>query len=109
MNREKTVTIFDRDSFTWILKLCLRTAIYTPCPQSVPNKPAIDASNCLKLTKGRCGICAKVCATNAVVFEDVDKLVEYSVGAIVVATGFDLFGKEKFGKQLFFWDFKEKS
>ncbi len=76
----------------------LRTAIYTPCPQSVPNKPAIDATNCLKLIKGRCGICAKVCTPGAIIFDDVDKLVEYPVGAIVVATGFDLFGKEKFGE-----------
>jgi len=29
MNRGKTATIFDVDSFTCIMKLCLRTAIYS--------------------------------------------------------------------------------
>ena len=67
-----------------------RTAIYVPFPQAVPNKPVIDAGRCLKLTKGTCGICAKVCQKEAIDFNDRDKLVKVKVGAVVLATGFDL-------------------
>ncbi len=67
-----------------------RTAIYSPFPQAVPNKPVIDAARCMKLTKGACGICAKVCQKEAIDFADQDKLVKVKVGAVVLATGFEL-------------------
>ena len=68
-----------------------------PFPQAVPARPVIDASACLKLTKGKCGICAKKCQPGAIRFEDEDRLVTEEVGAIVVATGYKLYsvGKEQ--------------
>ncbi len=67
-----------------------RTAIYVPFPQAVPARPVIDATACIKLTKDKCGLCAKKCAAGAIRFDDVDELVTEKVGAIVVATGFKL-------------------
>ncbi len=65
-------------------------AIYRLLPQAVPNRPVIDAKSCLYLTKGKCGICAKVCPTGAIRYDDTDKYVEEEVGAIVLATGYEL-------------------
>jgi len=74
-----------------------RTAIYIPFPQAVPARPVIDRSTCMKLTKGKCGICAKKCQPGAVRFDDEDRLVTEEVGAIIVATGYKLYsvGREQ--------------
>lgn len=81
-----------------------RKAIYVNFPQAVPNKPVIDKENCRKLTAGKCGICQKVCPAGAIDFEQEDTTFTESVGAIVVATGFDLleweqvYGEYGYGK-----------
>jgi heterodisulfide reductase subunit A len=67
-----------------------RTAIYVPFPQAVPNKPVIDKENCTYYLKGKCKICEKVCAVGAIRFDQEDELVEFKVGAVVIATGFDV-------------------
>ncbi len=74
-----------------------RTAIYVPFPQAVPARPVIDAENCIMLQRGKCGVCKKKCAAEAVNFEDKDELVTEEVGAVVVATGYQLYqiGKEQ--------------
>jgi len=69
----------------------MRTAIYIPFPQAVPNTPVIDRENCTKFKTGKCGVCQKVCGPGAVDFEQEDRLIVEPVGAIVVATGFDLY------------------
>lgn len=71
--------------------LAQRKAIYTPFPQAVPNIPVIDKENCRLFTKGRCGVCAKLCPAGAVDYEQQDQLIKERFGAIIVATGFDLF------------------
>ena len=68
-----------------------RTAIYVPFPQAVPARPVIDPNACIRMTKGKCGICAKKCQAGAIVFDDTDHEVIEDVGAIVVATGFKLY------------------
>ncbi|WP_347489163.1 CoB--CoM heterodisulfide reductase iron-sulfur subunit A family protein [Desulfoscipio sp. XC116] len=68
-----------------------RKAIYIPFPQAVPNKPCIDADNCRLLNGQKCGVCAKVCAAQAINYEDRDEYRQVEVGAIVMATGYDLF------------------
>lgn len=71
--------------------LSFRTAIYTPFPQAVPNKPVIDRKNCTWFLKGgKCGICQKVCPAGAINYEAQDEIIEVKVGAVVGATGFDL-------------------
>ena len=78
--------------------LAPRTAIYRPFPQAVPNKPVLDAAHCLMLTKKKCGACAKVCERGAIRFEDADELLKVKVGAIVLATGFDLWDHSAYGE-----------
>lgn len=70
-----------------------RKAIYVPFPQAVPPKPVIDAENCRFFKTGKCRVCEKVCEVHAIDFEQTDTFVVEKVGAIVVATGFDLFAK----------------
>src|SRR5208282_2490889 len=50
-----------------------RTAIYVPFPQAVPARPVIDRQACLKLSKDKCGICAKKCQPGAICFDDQDR------------------------------------
>ncbi len=75
-----------------------RKAIYIPFPQAIPSRPVIDEKNCLKFTSNRCGICEKICPTKAVHFDDEPVIIEEEVGAIVVATGYDLMPVESFGE-----------
>ncbi len=76
-----------------------RKAIYTPFPQAVPNKPVIDAEHCTYFLKdGKCGICQKICPVDAVDFEQKDEIIEEEVGAIIVATGYDLYPIENMGE-----------
>ena len=73
-----------------------RKAIYVNSPQAVPNQPVIDAEHCIYLTSGKCGVCQKVCEIGAVDYEQEDQFEELDVGAIVVATGYDLYEKSNF-------------
>ncbi len=66
-----------------------RRAIYTPFPQAVPSKPAIDKEHCIYFQKGKCRVCEKVCPTDAIDYELKDKSFNLNVGAIVVANGVD--------------------
>ena len=84
--------------------LGLRTAVYVPFPQAVPNVPVIDRDNCLLFKsrargakKDACGLCAKACGREAIDYDQQDELVEEQVGAVVVATGYQLYsiGKEQ--------------
>lgn len=75
----------------------VRKAIYTLSPQAVPNKPVVNPEVCIRLKsiaageKPKCGACLKFCPTNAIDFQQTQSVVEERVGAVVVATGFDLF------------------
>ncbi len=76
----------------------VRKAIYTLSPQAVPNKPVVNPDVCVRLQsiakgeKPKCGACLKFCPTNAINFEQgQDTFIVEHVGAIIVATGFDLF------------------
>jgi len=76
-----------------------RKAIYTPFPQAVPNKPVIDTEHCTFFLKpGKCKVCQIVCPVKAVDFEQKDEFVEEEVGAIIVATGYDLYEPTKLGE-----------
>lgn len=73
-----------------------RTAIYVPFPQAVPNKPVIDKNSCTYYLKGKCRVCEKVCPTQAIRFDQEDEIIEVPIGAVVIATGFDLKGTDFF-------------
>ena len=72
--------------------LSRRGAIYIPFPQAVPLAAAVDRSSCLRFTKGKCkSPCVEACAVDAIDLEMEEEVRELEVGAIVVATGFDIF------------------
>lgn len=71
-----------------------RRAIYVPFPQAVPNKPVIDREHCRIFTGAKCGVCQKVCPAEAIDYDQQDQVVKEKFGAIVVATGFDLYKDE---------------
>jgi heterodisulfide reductase subunit A len=70
-----------------------RSAIYLPFPQAIPLRCLIDNDNCLMLTRGKCGtgpLCVDACEAGAIDFKQKDKEIEVNVGAIIIATGYDL-------------------
>jgi heterodisulfide reductase subunit A len=67
-----------------------RKAIYKPFPQAVPASYVLDFETC-----EQCGACVKVCSAHAIDLEDREKFHEFTVGAAVIATGFDMFDVKK--------------
>jgi heterodisulfide reductase subunit A len=74
----------------WDERLVKRKAIYIPFPQAVPQKPIIDKDSCTFFLKGKCRLCEKVCEQKAIDFEQQDTFIDVKVGAVIIATGFDL-------------------
>jgi heterodisulfide reductase subunit A len=70
--------------------LSRRKAIYIPFAQAVPSAYVVDFEHCTK-----CGRCVKVCPAKAIDLEQRSEVVEEVVGAIVVATGYELYPAEK--------------
>jgi heterodisulfide reductase subunit A len=68
-----------------------RKAIYSWFAQGIPSTHTIDAENCRQLQGKKCGICKKTCQADAVNFEQEDRIVELNVGAIIVASGYEVF------------------
>jgi heterodisulfide reductase subunit A2 len=66
--------------------------------QSIPSEYTINKDHCLFLTKGVCRLCEKTCPTGAINYEDSDKEIELSVGAVILATGIDPFDPLGFGQ-----------
>ncbi|MEM4161372.1 MAG: CoB--CoM heterodisulfide reductase iron-sulfur subunit A family protein [Thermoplasmata archaeon] len=75
-----------------------RKAIYLPFPQAVPARYTIDTNHCLGLNPLVCGKCKEVCEARAIDYDMQDEEIEVDVGAIIVATGYELFPKEKIGE-----------
>jgi len=71
--------------------LSQRSAIYFPFPQAVPNFPLIDWQACLQSGPTACRMCAQECPSDAIRFDRREETREVEVGAVVIATGFDLF------------------
>jgi len=72
--------------------LSKRSSIYVPFPQAVPLKYTIDPERCNMLRFGKCGdtlLCVEACEQDAINFDQKEEFVEFDVGTIVVATGFD--------------------
>jgi heterodisulfide reductase subunit A2 len=74
------------------------TAISIPFPQAIPKKARIDADHCRYLLKGKCRVCEKICPVGAIRFEMQDHIVTEEVGAIIAATGYDLFDPSAYGE-----------
>ncbi len=68
-----------------------RKAIYKYFPQGIPSVYTIDDSACRIFKGKKCNICAKICEAKAVNYEQKETVFELNVGAIIVATGFEVF------------------
>ncbi len=68
-----------------------RKAINIPFPQAVPASYLINMDDCLGTNPIACGKCADVCEKKCIDFDMQDELVELEVGAVVVATGMDVY------------------
>jgi heterodisulfide reductase subunit A len=75
------------------------SAIWVPSMQAVPRVPVIDTDACIHFrqndrTDGEiadaCGACQMLCEADAIHFDQEDEVIELDVGAIVVATGFEM-------------------
>jgi len=73
-----------------------RTPIHIPFPQAVPNKPLIDRDNCIHFQTDGCGACKDICPADAIDYDAEDVIVDEKIGAIVVATGYELFDPSVF-------------
>lgn len=71
-----------------------RRAIYIPFPQAIPASYTLDIKACPGLLPIACGKCADVCEAKAIDYDMKPQIVEEEVGAIIVATGYDLYDKE---------------
>lgn len=66
-----------------------RRAIYIHFPQGIPAVYTIDAKHCTWFLKaGKCGACKLFCKAGAIDFEQKDREIELSVGAVIVAMGY---------------------
>ncbi len=72
-------------------ELTERKAIYIPCPGALPNVPVLDMSVCVRSDGEDCTACKDSCMFEAVDFEQKDETRTLEVGAIIVATGFELY------------------
>ncbi len=68
-----------------------RKAIHMPFPQAVPSVYILDSENCLGNNPIACGKCAEVCEKNCIDFDMEDELIQLNVGAVIVATGMDVY------------------
>ncbi|MGP8330906.1 MAG: CoB-CoM heterodisulfide reductase HdrA2 [Methanosarcinaceae archaeon] len=70
-------------------------AIYMPIPQAVPQIVCIDSEYCIG-----CGLCKQACPADAIDYDQKNEPFLLTVGAIIVATGYQLFDasrKEEYG------------
>ena len=68
-----------------------RRAIYIPFPQAVPCSYILNMDDCLGINPIACGKCADVCDKQAIDYDDQGEVVTRDVGAIIVATGLDVY------------------
>ncbi|MFX1337283.1 MAG: FAD-dependent oxidoreductase [Promethearchaeota archaeon] len=76
------------------MNLGKRKSIYMPFPQATPPVYMIDPELCLYINREVCGVCQKVCKGNAIDYNQKPQEIKINVGAIVVATGFDMLGED---------------
>jgi heterodisulfide reductase subunit A len=71
--------------------LSSRRAIHIPFPQAVPCSYILNMEDCLGINPIACGKCAEVCEKEAIDYDDQGEVVIRDVGAIIVATGLDVY------------------
>ena len=77
------------------LGLTGRRAIYIPFPQAIPATYTLDINSCPGLLPIACGKCADVCEAEAIDFDMKPEILEFEVGSIIAATGYELYDKKE--------------
>lgn len=75
-----------------------RKAIDFPYPHCIPHRVVISIDRCAYFKDKSCRRCAEICPKEAIIFDQEEEKIQKKVGAIVVATGFELFPKEQLGE-----------
>jgi heterodisulfide reductase subunit A2 len=78
--------------------LGVRKAIDFYYPEGVPRNPFIRRDQCLFFKDGSCRQCEETCPEKAVDFDQQEESFSEKVGAIVVATGYELYPREELGE-----------
>ncbi|MHA1384259.1 MAG: 4Fe-4S binding protein [Candidatus Helarchaeota archaeon] len=81
---EKVCPIEINNEFNFFMNKC--KAIHLPFPNVYPRKYIIDYRSCTK-----CGKCLEICKRNAINLKAKEETVEFEVGTIIVATGFEIY------------------
>jgi len=68
-----------------------RKAIHIPFPQAVPSAYIVNANECLGQNPIACGKCIEACEKNCIDFDMQDQILNIEVGAIIVATGMEVY------------------
>ena len=71
--------------------LAPRSSIYIPFPQAIPKVAVIDRNTCIHFLKDVCKSCENFCEANAIDYEQEDKIEEVTVGAVILAPGYEQF------------------
>ncbi|MBN2620425.1 FAD-dependent oxidoreductase [candidate division WOR-3 bacterium] len=71
-------------------RLRTRPAIRIPFPQAVPNSAIIDKDHCMHFITDKCRICQDLCEAQAIDFDQHDETVKLEVGAVIIASGFEV-------------------
>jgi heterodisulfide reductase subunit A len=72
-----------------------RRAIYIPYAGALPNMAVIDKEHCLRFRGKECNACKEACPFGCINYEETDQVQGLKVGAIVLATGFDIFDPKR--------------
>jgi len=71
-------------------------AIYKYFAQGIPSAYTINATVCRNFQEGKkCGVCAKICQAGAIDYKQEEEIINIDVGAIILATGYELFDARK--------------
>ena len=72
-----------------------RKAIYLPFPQAVPSVYTLDPENCLGIHPLICSKCKDACGPQAIDYDMVTETINKDFGAIIIASGYDLYDISK--------------
>ncbi len=76
----------------------VKKAIGVDFPQAIPNRPKIDPEHCAHMRGDFCWLCSRSCPVDAIDYDQEATIVEEEVGAIVLATGYDVLPVETLGE-----------
>jgi heterodisulfide reductase subunit A len=68
-----------------------RKAVHIPFPQAVPSAYIVAADECLGQNPIACGKCIEACEKKCISFDMQDQLLDLEIGAVIVATGMDVY------------------